>query len=594
MATMTISPSSWTYVTSDAKSADYSGVSNPHVNFYIKAAVERMSDNTWQSAPGGFEGTLLRFNRPQALKYSRITNASLHWVVNGKYGTGEGTPQNKVASQYCIATYKTASTLNAISWSNLRTAGICGDFISGGNTTPIVTPAVRDIAITSLYNGDLSASEFTLLIGAGEGNSDIGTNYERSAYLDISNCYLVVTYEAATQPKPTPLYPKDQSLIEPSSLLFSWQFNSETEAVQTAAELQYKNVEDDNYTTISLTQATPSYMLQQALPVGSYQWRVKVTNDAGTTSSYSDVAYFNVIGRPASPIINEPENKTLTEITWNTVDQQSCEIILADANNVELYHETLAKSEAVYKPNFFLNGTYMFSVRVTNSSSLWSDWAQRAFTISAAGPSAATLALVTVAGDPAVNLSYTLPTNTSAVLMRSLNDEEKVLAHLDVYSTSYRDDTVAGNQNYKYWIRTYEDGYTDTAKITTSVSFEGSILNGSKASLNLKRSEEKFLPHSESISRELELMKFSGREFPMSERSEFTTVEISKRFFVTPSEKITLDSLCKEAHVFYRDTKGNAFPAAIKSAEYNAYMSDGYLGSFTMVRLNEEEVLLNV
>ena len=595
MATMNVSVSSHTFVSNRDQSADYSSLPHPRtaLNFYTAA---KNNFEKWANASSStyfyVEAALLRFQRPNALKYSRITKAVLHLTLSGILDY-EGSLSSKIYENGCMATYTTDKALSAVAWRNYR-EGVTGDWsqIPGMYSQNVVNaPKSYDADITSFYNGDLSGTEFTLVIAAGIPTSDLSTG---STWVEPSSTYLTLTYEPGTQPAPTPLYPKDQTIIESSSTLFSWQFNSETEAVQTAAELQYKNVEDENYTTVSLTQATPSYMLQQALPVGSYQWRVKVTNDAGTTSSYSEVAYFNIIGRPASPIINEPANKTLTEITWNTVDQQSCEIILADVNGVELYHETLAKSEAVYRPNFFLNGSYMFSVRVMNASALWSDWAQRAFTISAAGPSAATLTLVTVAGDPAVNLSYTLPQNVSAVLMRSLNDVEKVLAHLDPLETTYRDDTVAGNQNYKYWIRTYEDGYTDTAKITTSVSFEGSILNGSKGSLNLKVSEEKFLPHAETVSRAFEVMNFSGREYPMIERGEFTTVEISKRFFVTPSEKITLDSLCKEEHVLYRDTKGNAFPAAVKSAEYNAYMNEGYLTTISLIRLYEEEVLINV
>ena len=596
MATMTIPVSSHTFISNKAQTADYSMIIHPRTDSLFRDIIYQ---NKWDEASNPnyiryVEATILRFERPVALKYSRISSATLHIKIDGLwYSAGYGWGSD-VFDRCFIATYTTDNAMSAISWSNFRTNGILGDFVQSGTAKTIASPVVKDIPITALYSGDLSASEFTLLVSYGSPTADPDT-YGRNSVI-IEDSYLSVVYEPATQPAPTPLYPKDQTIIEAASTLFTWQFNSDTEAVQASAELQYKNVEDDNYTTVSLTQATPSYLLQTALPVGSYQWRVKVTNDAGTTSSYSEVAYFNIIGRPASPIINEPENKTLTEITWNTVDQQSCEVILKDAAGNELYHETLAKSEANYRPNFFLDGSYLFSVRVMNGSAMWSDWGQRAFTISAVGPDAATLALVTVAGDPAVNLSYTLPDDVSAVLMRSLADgsEEKVVAHLESYETTYRDDTVAANQNYKYWIRTYVDGYTDTAKIAASVSFEGCILNGSGSWLNLSISDEKFPPHTENISRELALMKFSGREFPMSERDEFTTVEISRRFYVSEGHKKALDGFCKEDRVFYRDTKGNAFPVAIKSIEYTTFMDDGYLGSFTMVRLGEEEVQVNV
>ena len=597
MATMTIYPSSHTFVSNNAQSADYTSIPHPRTNraFYMAVTNETAWNNL--TAPSGravyAEGALLRFSRPNALKYSRITAATLHLVVEGLHNYQDSQGWVSDLYDFCyIATYTTAQPLSNISWSNIKTQGTFGEWTSNGRGNRVSSPLTKDISITSLYNGDLSASEFTLCVAVGEFGKDPSTYGSNT--VQPESCYLEVTYEAGTQPAPTPLYPKDITLVESATTLFSWQFNSDTEAVQTAAELQYKNVNDENYTTVSLTQSGYSYVLNQALPVGSYQWRVKATNDAGTSSAYSDVAYFNVIGKPASPIINEPENKTLTRISWNTTNQQSCEIILADQTGKELYHETLATSESLYDPNFFLSGQYLFSVRVMNASMMWSDWAQRAFTISASGPTAATVSLANVAGDPAVTLSYTLPDGISAVLMRSQGGAEKVIAHLSQLDATYRDDTVAANIAYSYWIRTYDEGYTDTTHINTSISFEGAILNGTDASLNLKTSDEKFLPHSEDISRDYALLSLSGREYPMIERGEFTKVEFSRRFQVSGTHKKVLDALSKEESLFYRDTKENAFRAALKRVHYDEYMDNGYIATLEMIRLNDEEVLLNV
>ena len=587
-ATTTISVSSHTFVSNKAPSADNTGVTNPRTSRAFWSATKDNFAN-WTSATTSAvytDGAILRFQRPIALKYSKILSATLHLTIDGIYA-GE----NSLYNRWYVATYSSESALSSISWSNFRNLGTLGDWIAGGTPITVSAPQSYDIPITSLYNGDLSASEFTLCIAAGDMSADLS---QTETHIVTASTYLTVTYEAGTQPAPTPLYPKDITLIESPTTLFSWQFNSETEAVQTAAQLEYKAVDDVNYTVVNLTQSGYSYTLDQALPVGSYQWRVKVTNDAGTVSGYSDDAYFNVIGKPASPIINEPDNKTLTRISWNTTNQQSCEIILADQTGKELYHETLATSESFYDPNFFLSGQYLFSVRVMNASMMWSDWAQRAFTISAAGPTAATASLANVAGDPAVTISYTLPEGISAVLMRSQSGVKKVIAHLSQLDTKYRDDTVAANVAYSYWIRTYDEGYTDTAHINTSISFEGAILNGTDASLNLKTSDEKFLPHSEDISRDYALLSLSGREYPMIERGEFTKVEFSRRFQVSATQKKVLDALSKEESLFYRDTKENAFRAALKRVHYDEYMDNGYIATLEMIRLNDEEVLLNV
>lgn len=588
MATTTIYLSSHTYVSSRAQSADNTGVTNPRTSraFYLAT---KDNYSSWDSAASSgvyADGALLRFTRPNALKYSKITSATLHLVLDGTYNGS-----SQIYNRWYMAKYDTSNALSAISWSNFRTAGILGDWTTGGTNAMVSSPYSYDISITSLFNGDLSATDFTLCIAAG----DIITN---PSYLEThivsASTYLTVTYEAGTQPAPTPLYPKDVTLVESASTLFSWQFNSETEATQTAAELQYKLASAQSYTTVSLTQTGYSYTLNQTLAAGAYQWRVKVTNDAGTTSNYSEVANFNIVGKPASPIINEPANKALTMLSWNTTNQQSCELILKDQSGRELVHETIATNDATYKPNIFLKGQYLFSVRVMNDSMLWSDWAERAFTISAAGPSAATIALTAAAGAPAVHLSYTIPEGANAALMRSRGGIEKVVAQLGEYSEDHVDDTVAADQTYTYWIRTYINGYTDSQKVTTSVHYEGAILSTDETDLHLTRSDEQFLPHSESITRAFSVMNFSGREYPMIERGEFTTIEINRRFYVSPADKRILDGLCKEERIFYRDTKGNAFPAAIRSVSYDAYMGDGYLATIDLIRLNEEEVVVNV
>lgn len=585
MSSTTISLSGWTYISNLNKTANYSGAANPKVDYKIKGATS--SEQQWSSASSSSSptyATVLKFARPNALKYSKITSVTLTFTVDSIYAGSS----HVTTDWFAVAAYTTDLSLSDINWNSFRTGGILGDWITGGTQGNLNTPATKSVSITSLYNGDLNRPEFNIVVGMGfnSGNSEV--------WLDTSGTYLTVTYEAGTQPAPTPLYPKDQTLVEADTTLFAWQFNSETEAVQTAAQLEYKLTTAGSYTTLSLTQPDYSYTLNTRLAAGSYQWRVKVTNDASEVSNYSDVAYFNIVGRPASPIINEPADKALTEISWNTTNQQSCEIILADQSGKELYHETLATQENFYKPNFFLKGAYLFSVRVMNDSMMWSDWAQRAFTISAAGPAAATASLISVAGTPAVHLNYSIPSGANAVIMRSQNGIEKVVAPVDLLNDVYTDDTICAGVVYTYWIRTYINGYTDSQKLDTKVDFDGAIFSTEDTVLHLTQSDEKYLPHSEDVYRDYAILKLSGREYPMIERGEFTSVEFSRRFFVSAQQKKVLDRLCKEEAIFYRDTKENAFPAGVKNVHYDDYMAEGYLATIDLVRLHEEEVVVNV
>ena len=589
MSSTTLYPSSYTYVSNKSASADHSGASKLQTYYFFKTVWDNLSDSSWQQATSmstHFPGAILRFTRSSVLKYAKITSVVLTWGLKGTF-SGE----SKADAQAWIAPYSTSLNLSAINWSNVRSAGVKGDWTQIGSAGYVSTPSIRTANITSYFTGDQSSDYLDIIIAAGSGYDSYSSI---ESYIDPSTCYLTVTYEAGAQPAPTPLYPRDQTIIEAESTMFSWQFNSETAATQTAVQLEYKNVNDGSYTVLNLTQTAHSYTLNVALPAGSYQWRLKATNDASVTSGYSDVAYFNIVGRPAVPIINTPDNKALTTITWNTNNQQSFEIILADQTGKELVHETLATAEASYKPNMFLKGQYLVSVRVMNDSMMWSDWAQKGFTISAAGPAAATINLTTAAGIPAIRIAYALPADTNGVLMRKLGAETKIIAQLASELTEYIDDTVAGGVVYTYFIRTYVNGYTDSAERTGTVDFDGAVLQNGDEFLHLISSDEQYLPHSEEISAPYALNEFSGRSYYVIERGETINVEIARRFYVDPEQKKLLDRMSLMQSVYYRDNKENAFRAAILKTSYDAHMGDGYLATIRIIRLNEEEVEVNV
>jgi len=597
MATVTLNPSSYTYVNNHDKTTSHAGASQLQTSkFFVQATA---SDTAWNNASqtsAPCQGAILKFTRSSVLKYSRINSVRLTWVVDGYSKPNPGDPYDYTdVGNTSVASYSTTYPLSSITWSSFRQNGVLGEWNTLAAAYPSITkPATRTADITALFNGDQSGDDFVIVISAGSGYDwdAYGTGFK--TWIDPSSTYLTVEYTAGAQPAPTPLYPKDQTLIETDSTLFSWQFNSETAALQASVQLEYKDVDDADYTALSLTQSGYSYTLNTRLPAGSYQWRLKATNDAGVTSGYSEVAYFNIVGRPAVPIINEPANKALTEISWNTNSQQSFEIILKDQSGKELIHETLATAEASYKPNLFLKGQYLVSVRVMNDSMMWSDWAEKGFTISAAGPAAATIKIVSQSGISAVRIGYTLPADTNAVLMRTCGEETKILAILNEYESEYTDATVSAETVYKYFIRTYVDGYTDTTELEAFTRFDGAIFQTENEFLNLDTSDEQYLPHSEEISAPYALNEFSGRTYYTIERGRSIDSQISRRFYVEKGQKKLLDRMSLALSVFYRDNKGNAFRAAILRTSYDAHLGDGYLATITLVRLNEEEVEVNV
>ena len=89
-------------------------------------------------------------------------------------------------------------------------------------------------------------------------------------------------------------------------------------------------------------------------------------------------------------------------------------------------------------------------------------------------------------------------------------------------------------------------------------------------------------------------MRYVGREYAVIERGEYTEQTLAKQFHVTKAQRRILDRLAKEKALFYRDSRGNAFKAAILGVSYNGYMDDAYIASIKLTRTAADEVIINV
>lgn len=581
MASITINLSESTYVsavggshTSSTQLALFSGT--------IKRIIEKGmlgvgTTNSWAAA-------ILKFAKPSAVLHKQISSAVLNTRFHGSQFSNY---YGQIASFDCAVDY---SLLDGNTVGQYGTIGQTMDYVEHLGERVDVKDMVFDVS--SLL--DFTGGSFSLILDgmiSGAGNILIDGRY-RFGYIVPAETTLTLTYEDVQPIPPTINYPKDTFLREAESVLFAWQYNSLNEATQTSAELNYRLQGASSWTVVQCNTES-QYWRVDRLPAGAYEWRVRTTNDIGETSGWSEVANFNIVGKPPIPVIATPENKALTTITWTANGQQEAEIVLNDARGVELVHESIATGTTNYKPNMFLSGSYTFGVRVKNMSDLWSDWAYKTFTINAAGPEAAGI-MVRSAGDNAI-IDFEIPAGISAVLMRSeAGADAIILASLDALTSPYTDDTIKSGVQYTYTVRTYLNGFTDSAKRSITVGYAGSIFQSGEDKLKLATSPDQFLQHSENLRRAAAVNNYSGREFAMIERGEFTTQEVSKRFFVEFSDKAALDRMAKTEHVYYRDDRGNAFQCAIISVNYTEYMRDGWIAVINLIRTAESEVLVNV
>ena len=577
MSTTTITCTRDTYVSKYSKNTNHTGASRLLTAKSGNSAV--IGESTVQTA-------LLQFTIPKEIQYKQITKAVLNYYFGSSY--------TMKFSSVDYTPYLIDNTTDAITYNTVGALGTLGERknvsrnYSGGDW---IAEDVTDIFTNNLTNGI-----FSVFIGAGNltPNDDESTTIAYIGGISGSkDPYLEITYEDVEQLPPTITYPVDVYVRQGESVLFSWVYNSLTAATQATVSLEWKAESATKYNVITLNQTAQSYLADIEFPAGTIDWRIKVTNDVGETSIYSE-AKFVVIGKPAIPVITDVKNKALTEIIWNASDQCVCEIVITDAAGKVLVSETVHSGETSYKPQMFLgNGAYNIRLRTKNSIELWSDYTSKTVTINAVAPVQPTMTMLPE--KERVRIIADHVDGTKATVLRSENGGEfEIIAVMEDGVTEYVDETVKSGVAYTYKVRAYAEGYSDSVSRSVSFEFEGIYLQGEGVSLHLTKTEETFLPHSEAVSRELVLMRYSGRKSPVAERGEHSTRTIQKKAFINFKEKELFERIAASNNVFYRDKDGNALSCVISSSQYARYQDIGYHVSFEITEVEREGVVLNV
>lgn len=543
------------------------------------------------SGYGDFKA-VLQFAIPNTLKYKKINKATLQVYSRWTSLPGE------VAKGMTIAPYIADGTaLSQLTGGTVDNYGEKGEFITVESFAPVggSYPGWRTFDVTSLYNNQYNFAYFSVILAGFPGYTSPSNNlYGEIA--GIGSGYpatLTIDYEDSAQLAPSPAYPVGTYVNENTDLLFSWAWNSSTQAVQASVQLEYKLASAGSWTVLSLTQTAHSYTLSGGLPQGAYVWRLKGTNDVGETSSYSNTAEFTVIGKPGVPVINTPANKALTEITWQASDQNSFDITLTDSTGRELINETVASSDSSYKPNLLLKGTYTVGIRYRNSTGLSSDWAYKVFSITAAGPTKPTMNLYGDGENARIKVNRADDVRYAVMRAEDADQNYIIIGLLD--NDTFIDKTAKFNVGYGYKIRAYASaGYTDSDVAHFRCNSEKIALQTDEVDIFLTLSEEEFFPYTEDATNDMAAYRCPGREFAIVEHTETNNCEFTSALFVTEKQKAEITKISKENYIYYRDYSGRAFPVAIKTLSFNRYMKVGYIANIGFIRIDEKEVTVNV
>lgn len=550
---------------------------------------------------------VLQFLIPSNLKYKRIKKAQLSFYTKSIWNGSE--ENTKGLEGIVVRPYNAdGQALYSLTGQSVNNYGELGEpvtIVPYTEWSSIIYPAWRTCDVTSIFESNLHVDEsnniyFTCVLNVEPGWPAPTRWYtETNTYALIGSlgsgyaAYLTVDYEDVPQAAPGPAYPVGTYVNENTDLLFSWAWNSSTQAVQVAVQLEYKLASAQSYTVVSLTQTAHSYTLVGGLPQGAYVWRIKGTNDAGETSDYSNVAEFTVIGKPGVPVINNPTNAALTTITWQATDQNSFDITLKDSDGKIILSDARASSATSYTPSLLLKGTYTVGIRYRNSSGLASDWAYKVFSITAAGPTKPGLTLYGEAEN--ARLVITRESNINYVIMRA-EDETRDFEIIGVFDAdTYIDKTAKFNTGYSYKVRAYATaGYTDSEVAHFRCNSEKVAIQTADLDIFLDRSEEEFLPYNEEATREMATYKCPGRQYAIVEHSESDEVIFSTSLFVTEKQKAQVTEIAKEDYIYYRDYSKRAFPVAIRRLSFSRFMKEGYIANIEFIRIAKKEVVINV
>lgn len=575
MSTTTINCTRDTYVSSYSKITNHAGSTQ-----LITSRGGTIGKTSLQTA-------LLQFLIPKAIQYKQITKVVLHYYC----GVGHSA-LNLTAADY--TPYLIDNVTDAITYSNVAALGTLGEKKTVNHTGSANCWIAEDI--TDIFTNNLKNGVFSVFVGIGTPSENDGANLTRYYIGGISGSngsYLTITFEDVEQLPPTITYPSDVYVRQGESVLFSWVYNSLTAATQTAVTLEWKAEQASEYNVINLTQAAQSYQSNIEFPSGTIDWRIKVTNDVGETSAYTE-AKFVVIGKPAIPVITEVKNRALTEIVWNASDQCVYEIIISDSEDNVLISEMVHSGEASYKPQMFLaNGIYNIRLRTKNSIELWSDYTSKTVTISAVAPVQPTMTVLPEKERISILTDYA--DGTKVAILRSERDGVfEIITVLEDGEKEYVDETVKSGKTYTYKARAYAEGYSDSSSRTVSFEFDGIYLQSGGETLHMTMSEDTFLPHTETVSREVVLTHYSGRELPVAERGEHSTRRVQKKAYIGFAKKELFERIAVSDNVFYRDKDGNAFACVISAPQYARYQDRGLHVSFEIIEVEKERVVINV
>jgi len=461
--------------------------------------------------------------------------------------------------------------------------------VSEGSQLPIFTNNNSRIA---LYNGSSAiwwlrtphqsrAEEVRIIVydGTQESSSAYQGNFGIRPALNLKASVMVSdtpdgdgAYTVLWIPgKPTGLSPASEVKMNNEVIRFSWVHNNIVGDTQSKFDLQWSSNGGQTWNTITQTTSNQYYdMPANTFPAGNIVWRVRTYSADGLVSEYSDQAAFTSAGKPDTPVLTRPnatENTSRPLIVWTASGQVMYQSQVLQGSNVVWDSGEVASTvgQVQVGVNLADNTSYTAKVRIKNQYDLWSDWASKAFTVDFELPNKPSFGIVKDFVRASIRLTITNPTpdgvggfQFNEIYRRKVNGSWMKIASNIAKNGTYEDCAMASSQPYEYMVRTIGTyGYMDSDIKYADIR----VRNSQLASISDKGVYVPLIydpKRNISLNIDRALMKFAGREKPVSEFGESKDFGIALSFVIKDIEDLdTLMALIESAEtLLYRDNRG--------------------------------------
>lgn len=403
--------------------------------------------------------------------------------------------------------------------------------------------------------------------------SDTWSDYQEASF----------TLGVPEQIAPRLIYPTGSYIKNTEPLEFSWAFVTDTIEEQKSYELQYR-INNGDWKSISEETSRTNYTLNDIRSFGTStgQWRVRVTNNYGEESQWSEIGKFQVYGVPPRPQIVSVSNKNLPTIKWYSDQQEMFRIRIIGKDNNCIYDSDfiLDYANKEFKiPKIINNGKYTFTLTIKNKYGIDSEKAELTQEIEVINKKEVDFNIF--------KSDYFLELVSKESNFSVIRDGKTIGKSKDGV---FKDYTGANGKYYDYQIMIESDDEINLSKvIKAKVDFIGCTLaniNNLSDFIILRYNIDDLPSRSLELSINANEIEIEGAKYPFIEYGDTVLDQKSYDFFIT--DKVRLTNMIERKEEFLlRDYYGDNICGVIKNIGLNKNRF-GYELNFTILRTSDK------